>query len=113
MHHRNARRSLELDDEVAVGDSIHAVLAYPAESQLPGQKITIDGIGHTGQRTAPQWQDISALEGVTEALHIALEHLEIGQQVMGEKHRLRPLQVGITRHNFVPICLRNIEKSAL
>jgi hypothetical protein len=47
------------------------------------------------------------------ALHVALAHLEIGQQMMGEAYRLCHLQVGEAGHDGVGVMLRKVEQRRL
>ena len=43
-------------------------------------------------------------EAVGEALPVALEHLDVGEQVMREQHRLRRLQMRVAGHDDVGVC---------
>ena len=48
-----------------------------------------------------------------EPVDIPLKHLEVGQQMMGEEHRLGPLQVGIARHHHLPELLSPVYQRPL
>jgi len=113
VHHAQRRRRLKLDHAVAVGDGVQAVVADAAEAQLAGHELTVDGVGHTSQGASAQGQDVGPLEAVLEAPDVAVEHLEVGEQVVGEEHGLGPLEVGVAGHDHLAIGLRQVEKRRL
>ena len=49
---------------------------------------------------------------MSETLPIALEHEEVGQEMVGQKHRLRSLEVGVAGHDQRPSRFRLLQKSA-
>ncbi|MBT9161034.1 MAG: hypothetical protein DDT26_02332 [Dehalococcoidia bacterium] len=84
-----------------------------AEPQLPGYRIAVDSIGHPRQCPAAQRQHIGPLQAVAEALGISLKHLEVGQQMVGEKDRLGSLKVGVTGDNYFPVRLGQVQEGPL
>ena len=113
VHHADAGRRLVFEDKVAVGDGVHAVAADLAEAKLFGHKLAVDIIGDAGQGPAAQGHDVGALQAVAEAVDIPLEHLEIGQQVVGQQHRLRRLQMGIAGHDHLFVGFGQADKRPL
>ena len=105
VHDANRSRRMELGQEVAVGHSVHAVGADLAEPQGLGDGVSVCRIRHAGQRPAAQGQHVHAGRAVGEPPDVPLEHLEIGQHVMREQHRLCALQVGVARHHHVSMSL--------
>ena len=60
---------------------------------------------------AAQRHDVDPLATIHQALVvIALEHLEPGQQVMTESHRLRDLQVSETGHDGIGLAGRQFRR---
>ncbi len=76
------------------------------EAELLRHVCAIDRIGRAGQRSCAERQTIDAPARVEQPLAVALEHLDIGEQVMAESHRLRHLQVGEARHHGVRMARR-------
>ena len=78
------------------------------EPQLSGQEFPVGGIGHPGQRATAEGQNVGATVAVVEALNVALQHLEIGQQMVGEQHRLGSLQMGVSGHHRTHVYLGQV-----
>ena len=113
MHHGEGACSLEFHYEIPVGYGVKAVCADLAKAQFPGQEVTVYGVRDASQSAATKWQDIGAVQAVPESLFISLKHIEIGQQVVGEKDRLSLLQVSIARHYYVLVCLGQLQQRRL
>ena len=56
-----------------------------AELELARHHLAVDGVGHAGERAAAQRQDVGAGVAVREAADVALEHLEVGEQVVRQR----------------------------
>ncbi len=89
----------ELGDEVAVAHRVHAVLRHRGKAELLRDELAVQDDGRSGQRARSERHHVDAAEGVAEALLVALEHLEVGEEVVGEKDRLAALEVGVARHH--------------
>ena len=61
--------------------------------------IAVDREAGAGERRGAERQPVYALAAVGEPLRVAREHLEVGQQVVAERHRLRDLQVREAGHD--------------
>ncbi len=57
----------------------------------------------TGNRAAAQRTNIDPLKTIRQPLMIALDHLNVSQQMMRKINRLRPLQMRVTRDNHAGI----------
>ena len=75
--------------------------------------VAVDGKGRAGQRRGAQRRFIHPLPGVLETAAVAREHLDIGQQMMAEGHRLGRLHMGEARHDGVDMLLGLREQRAL
>ena len=53
------------------------------------------GERRAGQRAGAERRDVDAAAGVEETVDVALERPPVGEEVVGQQHRLRPLQVGV------------------
>src|SRR2546426_12812608 len=89
MHHRCRRRRLKLHDEVAVRHSVDTVAAHSTKAQLARDKFPVKRIGHAGQCPGAQWQLVCTRAAVEEAARVAVEHLEVREEMMCKEHRLR------------------------
>ena len=71
-----------------------------------GHILPVDGEGGPGQGTGAERQDVDPLEAVLHPPLVPLEHLHVGEHVVGEEDRLGGLQVGVARHDDVEVALR-------
>ena len=79
---------------VPSGDAVEAVGARPREPELRGGQRTIDREPDARQRPGAQRRLRQGLcADLPEPALIADEHLDVGQQVMGQSHRLGALKV--------------------
>ena len=113
MHHQDGRAGLELDGEVAVRDRVQGVLRRPVEAQQLRRAMAVDGVGGPGQRRRAQGHDVDAATAVSEALTVALEHLDPGHHVVPEGDRLRDLEVCESRHDGLGLALGQIQQGQL
>ena len=61
----------------------------------------------------PKRQDVDAPAAVGEPLAVPIEHGHVREKVMGEEHRLGPLQVRVAGHGRLAVLLRLLEQSRL
>ena len=54
---------------------------------------------------APSGITLTRARAVAEALAVAREHEHVGEQVVGEQHGLRPLQVRVAGHGVLGVLL--------
>src|SRR5262250_2814122 len=105
MHEHNCRYGNKLQNEVAIADRVDTVFRSSRKAEQPGNMITIDRKACARQGAGAERQHVDAIETAQKSLPIALEHLVVSKQMMGEPHRLRALQVCIAGHNDVEILL--------
>ena len=119
MHREQRGCRGELHEEIAVTDTIHRVLRDPGialgigESKEHRDGIAIDGQGGTGECTGTQGTDIGAFAAIGETTEVAIEHLYIGEEMMGEGDRLGALKVGVAGDDDGGIPFSESDKGAL
>src|SRR4029450_14035001 len=94
-------------------DRVERILRDCFEAEPLSNELTIDREGRASQRTGTERQAVDAAARIEQALAVAFEKLDIGQQVMADRHRLRDLQVGETRHHGVHVSFRRVHQRTL
>ncbi len=61
--------------------------------------MAVDRERGSGQRGGAERRFVQPLAGIGKPAAVARGHLDIGQQMMAERHRLRGLQMGKSRHH--------------
>src|SRR5256886_15973998 len=95
VDHRDAARRQQLDDEVAIGDGIERVRAGYAEPEVVGQPGAIDGKATSGERTGAERRDVGTAQRIPHPASVTMEHLDIGEEVVGQEDGLRALRVSV------------------
>ena len=95
VDHPEGDRAQRLDDEVAVRDRVEGVRADAIEVELTGGGLAVERVAGAGQGTRPERADVRPPPSVGQAVAVALDHLDVRQEVMGEQDRLGALQVGV------------------
>ena len=95
----------KLDQKIPVGHGIEAVCADPGKTEQTGHIGPVYRQAGAGQGAGSERQHIDPVSAFLQALGVAVQHVVIGQQVMGQQHRLGALQVGIARHDHVAVPL--------
>ena len=94
-----------VEHEVAPGHSIDRVHDELLEPQLARHRHAIGVEVHPRQRARAQRQPRRLPLGEREAAAVAREHPEVRQQVMAQVHRLRALEVRVSRQRPVRVLL--------
>lgn len=110
VRHDERGRRREFDREVAVGHRIERIGADAVEAERGRHRVTVDGIAGARERRRAERQPVHATAAVAHALGIAREHLDVGEQVMPERHRLRHLQMREAGHDGVRVLLRHVDE---
>ena len=113
MDHPESRRGERLDDEVAVADGVEAVRRDPVELQLGGDGLAVDRVARPGKSARSERADVRPAAGVGQSAPVALEHLDVCEQVVGEQHRLRRLNVRRPGQDRLAVPLRQADQRAL
>ncbi len=95
MHAEQGDVEQRLGHEVAVRDGVERVLEPAVEAELGRHEVGVEREGRTGQRPGPQRRDVQPVHRDQEPVDVAGQGPTVGQEVMGQEHRLRPLQVGV------------------
>ena len=89
-----------------------ASMLLAARRRNPSSRATIRGSMRQrgrGQRARAERHHVGAFERLRETFAIAIEHLDVGEHVMGQRYRLRALQMRIARHHGFDVALGNRE----
>src|SRR6266702_8174570 len=113
MDHDESRASAEFNGEVAVGYGVERVFAHAVKTELARHARTVDRKRSSGECGGAKRHPVHAPAAVGEARAVALEHLEIRQQVVTESNRLGDLQMSKARHDGGRVFFRPVEQPAL
>jgi len=101
VHHHQAGGGAELHREIAVAHRIKAVGVDVVEAEGRSGVAAVDRHRRARQGRSTERADVDPLQQIGQAGPVALGHLHVGQQVMGQADRLGPLQVGVTRDHHL------------
>jgi hypothetical protein len=104
MHQDQAGGAGKLNGKVAIANPIQAVAIDPLEPQQVGRVMTVNGKRGPRQCSTAQGRNVHPLVDILQSFPVALGHVKIGQQMMGQTDWLGSLQMGITgdeRFNMV------------
>src|SRR6266850_28833 len=113
MQHDKRGRAGELDNEIAIADSVQAVSGNGLKAESARDRIAIDRIRSSCQRGRAEWQYFYPLAHFCDPLSITGQHFEISQTPVRKHNRLRALQVGVTRNHRLTMCFGEIEERFL
>ncbi|MNO94332.1 hypothetical protein D3C76_859500 [compost metagenome] len=103
----------ELNDKIAITDSIQTVLVHTIKAQLLCYKMAVDREGRSCKRSCSEWQYIDPFVAVCQTFCIAAEHRYVSQQVVSKEDRLCPLQMRVTRNDGLHIIFGLLDQSFL
>ncbi len=113
VDHGQGDRGQRLDHEIPIGHRIHRVRGRPVEAELGRHRRPVDRVAGPGQRARSEGRDVEPATGVGQAAAIPLEHLDVGQHVVGEQHWLGGLDVGQAGQDGLPVALRQRDQRPL
>ena len=89
MHRRDGGGGQRLQHEVAVGDGVERIRHRPVEAERLRGHVAVDRERRAGERRGAERHLVQPRLRVGEPAAVARRHLDIGQQMMAEGHRLR------------------------
>ena len=110
MHHRDGGRVVEVEQEIAVGHSVHAVGRDGRKAQLVGHHLAVQRIGRARKRRRTQRQHVGGLVGVAQAGEVAREHPVVREHVVGEEDGLRLLHMRVAGHDDAEVVAGDVEQ---
>ena len=113
MHPEDRAAGEKLEEKIPVAHRVQAVRRGALKAEVPGERLAVDGERRARQGSGPERQDVHPLEAIPEAFAVALEHEDIGEEVMGEEDRLGPLQVRVAGHGDPEVLFRPADQRGL
>ena len=105
VQRRLRRAGQVIEREVAVAHPVQAVARRPVEAERCRRHLPIQREAGAGERGGAERAEVHPRAGIAEARDVARRHLDIGHQVMAQRHRLRGLQMGEARHHRIGMLL--------
>ena len=113
MHGEERKVEQELREVVSIGDRVDRVLEGPRESEDPSRNRGIDRERASREGGGAEGRHIRSRETIGQALVVPDERPEVGEQVMSDRDRLGPLEMGVPRHRHLRVGFRLIEEREL
>ena len=107
------RRGQRLQHEIAVGDRVQRIGHRVVEAERLRGRVAVDRKRRAGKGRGTQRRFIEPLARIRKAAAVARGHLDIGEQMMAERHRLRGLQMREARHHGCRMFARARHQRAL
>ncbi len=113
MHsdHRDGREHFA--GEIAVAHGVHAVLRDRGEPEFARDEFAVEIDGRARNGAGAERHHVDAFAGVVEAVAIALKHLDVSEQMMGEQHRLRALEMRVAGNDHVAVAEAEPDEASL
>ena len=103
----------ELDREIAVGHGVERICRRPVEAERGRGRVAVDRKRGAGERGGAERAFVEAPPAIGEPPAVAPDHLDIGHQVMAERHRLGDLQMGKAGHHRIGMRFGLVEQRRL
>ena len=119
--HAELRREVQVVDQgVAAADRVEAVGAGTREAELGRRGLAVDREAHAREGARAERAVGRGRDRVPEAGAVAVEHPDVGEQVVRQAHRLRALAVRVAGQQRVEVglglgqqCLGQIARSSV
>ncbi len=102
-----------IEREVAVGDAVEAVRRRPIEAERLRRRVAVDRKASAGERRASERTLVHPRPRGCEPQGVPPQHLEIREQMMTERHRLRDLQMRESGHDRLGMLFRPCDQHPL
>ena len=113
MHRVIAAAASVSSDEVAVGYGVERIGHRPVEAERLRGHVAVERKRGAGKRRGAERRFVQPLARVGKPAAVARRHLDIGEQMMAEGHRLRRLQMGEAGHHRAGMRQRLLGERAL
>ena len=100
-------------DEVAVGHRVERIRRRPVEAERLRRHVAVERERGAGERAGAERGFVEPLARIGKAAAVARRHLDIGEQMMAEGHRLRGLQMREAGHHRAGMRERLLGQRAL
>ena len=89
----------EVEHEIAVGGGVHGVGGGRGEAEGLRGDGAVEGEGGAGDGSAAERAEIHASARGLEAVDVALEHADVGEEPVGDEDGFGALEVGVAGHD--------------
>ena len=113
MHGGDGARRQRFQHEIAIGDGVERVRRRARKTERLRRHGAIERKRRTGKRAGAKRAFVEPFARVGETAAVARRHLDIGEQMVAERDRLRRLQVGKSRHHRCRMFERLLGERAL
>jgi len=113
MRHQQRCARTELDREVAIRYSVERVLGEAVEAEFACDSRPVDRKRCSRERRRAERQAVYASAAVREAFRVPGKHLEVREQMMRERDRLRDLEMREAGHDRFGVLPGEIEQRPL
>ena len=109
----------KFDGEIAVAHGVHGILrelrfaARVHEAEQFGDEHAIERQRGAGNRAAAERADVHAAAAIPKPLAVALQHLDVGEQMVREINGLRALQMRVAGNEHVCVLFAERDERAL
>ena len=97
MHAEQGEVEERLRDEIAIAHRVDGVLEPAGEAQVGRHTVGVERQRRACERARAERRHVEAAPSVEQAVDVARQRPRVGEQMMGERHRLGPLHVRVAR----------------
>ena len=119
MNRQQSRVAAKLDGKITVAHGVHRILgelrsAFRVnKAEQPGHQLAVERQSGASVRSAAQRTNVHPFETILQPLAVAFQHFHVGEQMMREINRLRPLQVRIAGYQHAGVLFAKSDQRAL
>lgn len=98
---------------VAIGDGVHGVARDAVEAEFGGDGVAVEVDGGACEGSGAEWGDVEAFAAVGEARFVALQHFDVGEEVVACGDGLSALEVGVAGDDGGGVFFGAVEEGVL